>query len=185
MSADNATVNTPAAAWQWLSQRLSSLDCDPVGSATSAWSRFRSECDGQLSPWAYLTDWQSDFWIAKTQDVTYRTMTAVWSVPERLDQWPTLEVQRLPASMLPGRKATSSKSLLDLLARTEPATVSADSEPIHRFYALFQSSTAHADTAMASANQIRAWLLTAFGDLLVGIALTPVDGEIRGPLAEE
>jgi hypothetical protein len=81
---------------------------------------------------------------------------------------------------------TKSAPFLDLLAGTDPTRVLSEGDPIPRFYELDESSTEHADDAMISADQIRAWLSTAFGDLLMGIALTPVgDAQFRDRVAQQ
>jgi hypothetical protein len=72
-------------------------------------------------------------------------------------------------------KKTNSVAFLDRLVRTEPAHIKSDS--VLRFFELDHSSTRHADPAMISADQIRAWITTAFGDLLSSIAFTPIEDD--------
>ena len=178
MSIHNVEINTPAATWAWLTRRLSALDKMPGRSISGEWSKFKSEMDGKATLMIPLTNWPSDFWIAKTQYSSFSiAMEPVWAIPERLDQWPTLEMQDPSANTLLGRTRTNSASFLNLLARTNPTRLLSDSDPIHRFFELVKSSTTLGDEAMISANQIRAWLITAFGDLLRGVALTPVDDD--------
>jgi hypothetical protein len=177
MSADNAQTKTPAATWAWLTRQLSGLDEMPGRSIRGEWSKFKSKKDGQGTKGSSITDWPPDFWIAKTQNAHLSPIEPVWAIPERLDQWPTLEMQDPFVSTLPGRTRTNSASFLEVLARTDPTHVRSGSDPIPRFFVLDKSSTTHGDGAMVSANQIRAWLTTAFGDLLSAIALTPVDDD--------
>jgi hypothetical protein len=175
MSANNAHANTPAAAWAWLSRQLSKPEEMPGRSINREWTKFESEVDGRGTKGTSLIDWPSDFWIAKTQQGLGSTLEPVWAIPERLDQWPTLEIQNSFVGTLLGRRTTNSASLLDLLARTDHTPVLTQSVPVRRFLELDESSTTHGDQAMISAHQIRAWLTTAFGNLLTGIALTPTD----------
>ena len=175
-SAHDSYLNAPAAAWAWLTQQLSGLDEIPGPSFSGEWSKFRSQKDGHGTKILFLTDWSSDFWIAQTQRTAIAFLDAVWRIPARLDQWPTLEMQDSSLNTLTVKKETNSASLLDRLTKTDPRRPSG-SDPIGQFYDLVGSSDAHRDAAMTSANQIRAWLATAFGDLLSGVALTPVDGD--------
>jgi hypothetical protein len=177
MSADSAHVNTPAAAWAWLTRKLSDLDQAAGPSINREWTKFRSDLDGRDTPGTAVTDWPSDFWIAKTQRSLYGIMVAVWAIPERLDQWTTLEMKDPAAYALPGRQETSSASFLELLARTDVRKVPDAGSAARRFMELAGSSVQHKDQAMISTAQIRAWLATAFGDLLGGIALTPIEDD--------
>lgn len=174
MSAEDAHVNTPAVAWAWLTSQLANLDEMPGRSIGREWRRFRSEMDGRQTPGTYITEWPSDFWIAKTQRLAISEMVAAWSIPERLDQWPLLEVTDPVVSAFSGRK-TNSASFLELLANADPMHAELEDDPLRRFYELIDPGVIHPDTENIIANQIRAWLTTAFGDLLTGIALTPID----------
>ena len=78
MSADNAQINAPAAAWAWLTRQLSSPDEIPGRSVSGEWSKFKSEKDGQEIRLAFVTDWPSDFWIAKTQNAKLSHLIQVW-----------------------------------------------------------------------------------------------------------
>lgn len=177
MSADSAHVNTPAAAWAWLTRKLSDLDQAPGPSINREWTKFRSYLDDGDIPGTAVTVGPSDFWIAKTQRSFYGIMAAAWAIPERLDQWTTLEMKDPAAYALPGRQETNSASFLELLARTDVRKVPDAGSPARRFLELAGSSVRHKDQAMISAAQIRAWLTTAFGDLLTGIALTPIEDD--------
>lgn len=177
MSADSAHVNTSAAAWAWLTRKLSDLDQAPGPSINREWTKFRSHLDGRDASGTTVTDWPSDFWIAMTQQ-SVGVMVAAWAIPERLDQWTTLEMKDPVAYALPGRQETNSASFLELLARTDVTRVSDAGSPARRFLELAGSSVRHKDQAMISADQIRAWLTTAFGDLLTGIALTPIEDNL-------
>ncbi len=177
MSAASSHVNTPAAAWAWLTRKLSDLDQAPGPSINREWKKFRSHLDGRDTPGTALTEWPSDFWIAKTQRSVSGIMVATWAIPERLDQWTTLEIKDPFAYALPGQQKTNSTSFLELLARTDVTHVPEAVSPARRFLELLGSSVRHKDEAMISANQIRAWLTTAFGDLLTGIALTPIEDD--------
>jgi len=177
MSADSAHVNTPAAAWAWLARKLSDLDQAPGPSINREWTKFRSYLDGQDTSGTELTEWPSDFWIAKTQRSAPGIMVPAWAIPERLDQWTTLEMKDPVAYALPGRQETNSATFLELLARTDVTRVPDADSAARRFLELAGSSVRHKDQAMISADQIRAWLTTAFGDLLSGIALTPIEDD--------
>ncbi len=100
MSAASSHVNTPAAAWAWLTRKLSDLDQAPGPSINREWKKFRSHLDGRDTPGTALTEWPSDFWIAKTQRSVSGIMVATWAIPERLDQWTTLEISQIPVDSL-------------------------------------------------------------------------------------
>jgi len=184
MSAGNAHVNTPAAAWAWLTRQLTNLDEMPGPSIGREWRQFRSEMNGQLTHGTSINDWPSDFWIARTQQVVpFQFMTAVWAIPERLDQWPTLEMHDSFTSALPGRRVTNSAPVLELLARADPVHGLPENNPVRLFYELNESSATHKDEAMISASQIRSWLSTAFGALLRGISLSLIEDDSARELA--
>jgi hypothetical protein len=110
-------------------------------------------------------------------------MVAAWAIPERLDQWPTLETGDSFANELSGGKVTNSASLLELLARADPMHVLPETNPVRLFYELNESSVRHKGEAMVSASQIRAWLSTAFGPLLRGIPLSLTDDDSTREIA--
>jgi hypothetical protein len=178
-------LNTPAAAWAWLTRRLSDLDETPGRSINREWSTFRSEHDGRDIRASSLTDWPSDFWIAKTQRAAFTQLVPVWVLPERLDHWPTLELREPFTSALPAGTATNSAAFLAFLTGNDPGHALSQADSVRRFTDLLESSTARQDEAMISANQIRAWIAAAFGGLLGGIAFTPADDSIRETLIEE
>jgi hypothetical protein len=177
MSAGSAHVNTPATAWAWLTGKLSDLDRAPGPSINREWTKFRSYLDGRDTAGTSVTEWPSDFWIAKTQRSVSGIMMAAWAIPERLDQWTTLEMTDAATFAVPGRQETNSASFLELLARTDVIRVPDAGSPARRFLELAGSSVRHKDQAMISADQIRAWLTTAYGDLLTGVALTPIEDD--------
>jgi hypothetical protein len=120
-------------------------------------------------------DWPSDFWIAKTQSAYSSMFHPVWSFPEEVDQWPTLD---LPSGSFDARWPswrTNSESLAGLLGGQR-----SDRGPGRRGCraALLRSRPVEhqaRDQAMIRANQFRTWVTTAFVDVLTGIAFTPTD----------
>jgi hypothetical protein len=71
MSVGNAHVNTPAAAWAWLTRQLANFDEMPGRSIGREWRQFKNEMNGRQTPGISLIDWPSDFWIAKTQQPAF------------------------------------------------------------------------------------------------------------------
>lgn len=172
--------NAPALAWAWLTQRLSGPDDGTRPSVEHEWNRFRSEMDGRRVPLASITTWLSDYWIAKSQYEARGHLAGRWSLPDRIDQWPCLEMQNPFKHGDPRVRPTNSAALLDLLTATHPAHVRSGADACRRFAELRSSSTAHADAAMISFSQTLGWLTAALGDLLKPIALTPTeDAESR------
>lgn len=175
MAVDAESLNYPAAAWRWLTGRLAELDAGSSPSILGEWRQLRQDWNGKPTSGSSLIDWPSDFWIAKTQGVTSSFLTAVWSIPEAIDHWPTL---RLPSGSIATRwrsERTNSESFARLLAGGDATSAPAAGEAVRRFYDLNDATATHGDQAMISANQIRAWVATAFGDLLSGIAFTATD----------
>jgi hypothetical protein len=160
-------------AWAWLTRQIANLDEVPGRSVNREWDVFRGEEDGQHPPGTSLTDWPSDFWIAKSQSTVFGQMVGIWAIPERLDQWPAREILGNFDGTVFGATATNSGALLEALARTGTVHPGAKGDPARRFAALAESSTDSHDGAMISANEVRAWLAAAFGGMLAGIALTP------------
>jgi hypothetical protein len=83
MPEDNAQTNTPAGTWAWLTRQLSRLDEMPGRSISGEWSKLKHKKDGQGTRGSSITDWPSDFWIAKGQNAHLSLMEPVWTIPER------------------------------------------------------------------------------------------------------
>jgi hypothetical protein len=178
MSERGAYINTPAAAWAWLTRRLSELDEAPGRSANRAWRDFRNQYDGQMASGTSVTEWPSDFWIARTQQIGLgEQLYGTWAIPERLDQWTALEMRDAAAYALPDMQKTKNGPFLEFLSRADAGPAASESNPVLGFHELIDSSNGDQDQAMISTDQIRAWLTTAFGSLLIGVAFSLADDD--------
>lgn len=176
----NATSNTAAVAWAWLTRRLAELDAATGISMTEEWATFRETMDGRPPSVMSITDWPSDFWIAKTQAFEWGLPQAPWSIPEELDQWPTFGMPPAHLRAPHDVRRTNSAALQELLRRADASDASADGAAILDFHALVAAERAGDEPAVTSTNQVRAWLHTALSGQLTGIALTPSrDDETR------
>ena len=125
-----------------------------------------------------ITEWPSDFWIARTQHIGLgELLYGTWAIPERLDQWTTLEMKDSAAYALPDTQKTKSAPFLEFLSRTDASRAAGVSNPVLGFYKLIDPSNGNRDQTMISACQIRAWLTTAFGSLLIGVAFSLADDD--------
>jgi hypothetical protein len=167
--------NESAASFVWLARALGQLP-DATGPVVEAWidtrDRMRRPNDQNI---VYGVDWISDPWLAKAARRTVLgTVAPYWSPPDRLDNWPTYEVAQLIRSVGFGGQRTNYQGMVDLLATTPPGIGDIDAvEAIGRFVAMDSEIANHGDVRMVQTDQVRAWLATSVGRLLLGVMLTP------------
>lgn len=178
--------NMPAQTLAWLSRSLDDLARTGARSPTQEWQALRDELQGRTSRVISITQWSSDYWIAKSQRAVHGArLTGLWRLPERIDQWSTLELEELAAGGLPTGVPTNGGALVELLRPADRPPVSADGDPARRFINLAASAENLDDPATISANQVRTWLDTALGGLIRPAVLTPLDDDATGSLIAE
>src|SRR5262249_49314713 len=93
--------------------------------------------------------------------------------PGELDEWPTPDFDWC-ADRGPGvARLTNHEAFLRLLARVPDAPESTSDAAVIQFYEWDQATRSHGDIVRAQGDHVRAWLATAFGHLLMSIALSP------------
>jgi hypothetical protein len=87
--------------------------------------------------------------------------------------WPTTELDLNVIDSLGGTQTTSHQAFERVLASVGAIPHDSDDLPVRQFFELDQATTARGDVAMRQSQHVRAWLATAFGNLLASIALSP------------
>ena len=120
-------------------------------------------------------DWMSDFWICKTAEPGHFGLgvTPKWDPPDEMDEWPALPAEFLERYTPQRTRPTNHAAFARLLSAAPDAAESSSDDAVLQFYALDQATTERGDAAMTEAQHVRAWLTTAVGSLLRGMALSP------------
>jgi hypothetical protein len=183
VTADANHENTPAAAWAWLTQQLAGRDAASASAIPLQWRALCRELDGWAPAVVHATDLPSDYWVARFQRSSVLLPQAVWSMPERLDQWPIFGTEAA-FGFGPGGRRSSASALDDMLRKTDPLSDTAGSVAAQQLLDLASSSASPHDQATISVGQVRAWLATAFGGLLATIVTIPANEILARDLTE-
>jgi hypothetical protein len=169
--------NVAARAHAWLKAAIGSL-------APRFWDQWWETLDELIRGRVVWSDpWPHDYWVALgIRDVPAGVVQS-WRLSGPLDKWPRFDAEQLP---LGTGRTVNAQALADILAAAKPL------EYDHpRFLDVFMSWIAHEPRgrgarAAQSASPfqssfVRAWLRTAIGTALTGLALSPTeDPELLG-----
>jgi len=124
-----------------------------------------------------LQDWISDFWICKTADIDplggFLGIVPRWAPPNELDEWPSLPTELLEHYAPEPARLTNHAHFARLLSAAAEVDENSSDAAVSEFYALDGATRQRGDLAMIQAQYVRAWLSTALGNLLKGIAFSP------------
>jgi hypothetical protein len=122
-----------------------------------------------------LQDWISDFWICKAANPSAigRGISPGWDPPDRIDEWPSMLSALLLSYAPDNMRRTNHFNFIRVLNAAVDVVESSSGAAVSEFYALDDATTQSADVPMIQAQYVRAWLSTALGGLLSGIALSP------------
>lgn len=157
--------NESAVSFKWLKEQVI-LGNNPNSQAIEIWERIKKQMRNVDQVVISLQDWISDYWICKGAQVQLN-FAAKWAPPDDLDEWPTMDVQFNDAL------STNHDSFLKILSSAKVDLEFDSDNAVQEFYLLDGATQFIGDTAMHQAQYVRAWLFTAFGPLLMSIALSP------------
>ena len=120
-----------------------------------------------------MTDWISDPWITRGVTDILTGVAPTWSPPDRLDAWPTFDVDA--AIELVGVEAcvTRHHAVTSRLASATDPSDAGSSAAIAEFYESEDRIASHGDGRMVLVEHVRAWLLVSSGPLLRAVLVTP------------
>lgn len=162
-----ARRNESALSYAWLSESIGQP-------AQSHWDRICGQMRSVDQPVVYTQDWVSDFWLARNSksNLDLDMLMPGWDPPERVNEWPQLGVEALRGSL---GVRTNHAAFVGLLDQNAVSVVSDHDEALKVFEQRESEIRQHADVRMIQGEHVRAWIGTALGRLLMGIALTPQD----------
>jgi hypothetical protein len=167
-----ADTNESAATLAWLSRTLALTRDTSSSRVRAAWATTRSQMLRGSQAFLYSQIWISDFWIARSSKNTPLSLAPSWDPPEAVEEWPSLGV----------RHVIDESELAWFRTRQMPfgaVTGGGDSNEANgaalSFFELRSAIRQHGDVRMKQLEHVRAWLGTAFGHLLMSVALTPAE----------
>jgi hypothetical protein len=172
-----AASNASAATLAWLRRELG-LDADETASeALRLWCEvsdaMRRAPGGQFLDNDY---WPSDPWIARSSRHTFiGKVVPVWAPPERLDEWPTLDVRAAIASVESMATRTNHHAFWQSCTDVEPASGSESGTAFARLAEMEAEVREFADLRVTQIEQVRAWLDTALGSMFLDIPIAEID----------
>lgn len=167
-------ANESAVSYRWLTRNLG-LDGGAPGRCGRSWREVRESMRSTTQTIFSTQDWVSDFWLCKTAaaDSFGLGVTPAWDPPDEMDEWPALPAHLLERYTPGTTRPTNHAAFARLLRSAGDAAEGGSDEAVLQFHALDQATTQRGDAAMTQAQQVRAWLTTALGSLLRGVALVP------------
>jgi len=100
-------------------------------------------------------------------------LVPAWNPPDELDEWPVLGVDLDSTGFSGMARPTNHAAFAGLLAGVKEVPPGGSDSAVLQFYALDDATQVLGDVPMFQAQHVRAWLATAFGNLLMSIALSP------------
>jgi hypothetical protein len=170
---DNESARTSV----WLTYTLGLAD--GTGLVSERWRQVRSRMRPEETPVVLMQDWVSDPWLARgVRPTPVTTVAPAWDPPERLDEWPGFDADRLVNLLeAPARKGRKQGVLIG--TPPSPHAVAADTDTAVASYIEMRSKDdTHAAVRIQGLHTL-AWLDTSVGRLLRGIMFSRgIDPEV-------
>lgn len=178
------SFNESAASFKWLMDNLglgaAAGKSPSLGEGDSrcsnSWRQVRDSMRATTQIVSSTQDWISDFWICKTADINPLGSGVVprWQPPDELDEWPTVPAELLERYTPQGTRPTNHANFERLLNSATTVTERSSDAAVAEFYALAdRAQMPQEHLARIQDQYVRAWLSTAFGNLLSSMALSP------------
>ena len=164
--------NESAVSFAWLADRLGLVTGKP-GRTKAVWQGVRDQMRRTDQIFASSQDWISDFWLCKATQINPLGIVPKWDPPDDLDEWTTLDIDLSSMALSAIVRLANHAAFERMLAGVKEVPGGGTDAAVLQFYELDQATRVPGDLAMLQAQHVRAWLATAFGNLLMSIALSP------------
>lgn len=169
-------ITESATTYAWLEKSLGIAGNSP-GLFSRLWADIRDRMRRRNAApphWAYLTDWESDYWIAAgVKAGMLPTFSLGWGPPNGLSAWPSFDIERLMGTELPGSAARTAYSPPPPSPGSSQVGTADSADAALQFYSMESEIKRHADPIMIHGEHVRAWLQCAVGDYLKALFLAP------------
>jgi hypothetical protein len=166
-------LNESARSFSWLSSLLGIGHPTSPGDAERLWFQTAKEMLDRTQVIMYSQDWLSDFWLARGTKFA-GLLGPVWNPPVFIDDWQIGGQAIASASNQPSR-STNHPAFLKTLEDNASPEVSYDADALSDFTQWQSEIKQHKDTRMIQVENVRAWLGTSVGHLLMSVLLSPAD----------